>query len=395
MFSAEYDAWGKQTVTTNTLGFHRGYTGHEMMPEFGLINMNGRLYDPYLARFLSPDNYVQMPDFSQSFNRYSYCLNNPLKYVDPDGEFWHLVIGAIIGGVINCSMNAENINNFWDGLKYFGVGAFAGALSAGIGSGVNVAMAGGSFSAGFSGTATGIASTGFLSGAVTGAASGFSGAFITGTGNSWISGDSFGEGLLNGLQEGGTAALTAGIVGGAIGGIDALGKGTNFWTGKSTFDMSKAHAAYGFTPNEETITGKYVGTFEGINVFESKKMGDIRNNYSGITIPERGIIVGRGVFTSASNNGRAILQHEYGHILQYMEVGTKAYYRVIAPESLASATYSRIDKSYSHDLFWTETWANYLSKNHFGIYWLGNPIDYPVKDISIYNKLRITMAKFF
>ena len=44
---------------------------------------------------------------------------------------------------------------------------------------------------------------------------------------------------------------------------------------------------------------------------------------------------------------------------------------------------------------WTETWANYLSKNYFGIYWLGNPIDYPVKDISIYNKLRITMAKFF
>lgn len=97
VFSAYYDAWGKQTVTTNTLNFHRGYTGHEMLPEFGLINMNGRLYDPALGRFLSPDNYVQMPDFSQSFNRYSYCLNNPLKYTDPDGE-WFGIDDLIISG---------------------------------------------------------------------------------------------------------------------------------------------------------------------------------------------------------------------------------------------------------------------------------------------------------
>lgn len=49
---------------------------------------NGRLYDSALSRFLSPDNYVQAPDFSQSFNRYGYCLNNPLKYSDPSGEKW-------------------------------------------------------------------------------------------------------------------------------------------------------------------------------------------------------------------------------------------------------------------------------------------------------------------
>ena len=86
VFRAKYDAWGRQTVIQNTVGYNRGYTGHEMMPEFGLINMNGRLYDPLLGRFLSPDNYVQMPDNSQNFNRYSYCLNNPLKYNDPSGE---------------------------------------------------------------------------------------------------------------------------------------------------------------------------------------------------------------------------------------------------------------------------------------------------------------------
>jgi RHS repeat-associated protein len=88
VFAATYDAWGKQTITTNTFAFHRGYTGHEHLPEFGLINMNGRMYDPILGRMLSPDNYVQAPEFSQSYNRYSYCLNNPLKYTDPSGEFF-------------------------------------------------------------------------------------------------------------------------------------------------------------------------------------------------------------------------------------------------------------------------------------------------------------------
>ena len=42
VFHAEYDPWGKQTVTT----FFRGYTEHEMISDWNLINMNGRLYDP-------------------------------------------------------------------------------------------------------------------------------------------------------------------------------------------------------------------------------------------------------------------------------------------------------------------------------------------------------------
>jgi hypothetical protein len=49
--------------------------------------MNGRVFDPFLARFLSPDPFVQAPDYSQNYNRYSYAFNNPLKYTDPSGEF--------------------------------------------------------------------------------------------------------------------------------------------------------------------------------------------------------------------------------------------------------------------------------------------------------------------
>lgn len=78
--------WSYDNVPTTFL-FDRGYTGHEHLDKFGLINMNGRVYDPRLARFLSPDPFIQDPTNSQSHNRYSYCLNNPLKYVDPSGYF--------------------------------------------------------------------------------------------------------------------------------------------------------------------------------------------------------------------------------------------------------------------------------------------------------------------
>ncbi|MDQ7015499.1 MAG: RHS repeat-associated core domain-containing protein [Gammaproteobacteria bacterium] len=63
----------------------RGYTGHEEIEEMGLIHMNGRVYDPKLARFLSADPHVQLPDSTQGFNRYAYVQNNPIKYTDPSG----------------------------------------------------------------------------------------------------------------------------------------------------------------------------------------------------------------------------------------------------------------------------------------------------------------------
>jgi len=114
-----YDAWGRmrnlknwdihltpdETSTALSLINGRGYTGHEHLAEFGIINMNGRLYDPVLGRMLSPDNFVQAPDFSQNFNRYSYVYNNPLRYTDPSGEIvsttlLYMIGGAIVGGYI-------------------------------------------------------------------------------------------------------------------------------------------------------------------------------------------------------------------------------------------------------------------------------------------------------
>ena len=53
------------------------FTGHEHLYSLGLINMNGRMYDPLLSSFLSPDNYMQDPTSQQGFNRYAYCMYNP------------------------------------------------------------------------------------------------------------------------------------------------------------------------------------------------------------------------------------------------------------------------------------------------------------------------------
>lgn len=143
-FEAAYDAWGRQTVKVNTIGLHRGYCGHEMLPEFDIINMNGRLYDPVLGRFLSPDNFVQEPGNSQNFNRYSYCLNNPLKYIDPSGEmlwFIPVIAGAIIGAYTGASIQSGTAA-FWHWSSNAWKGAIAGGIiGATIGYGVSAALA--------------------------------------------------------------------------------------------------------------------------------------------------------------------------------------------------------------------------------------------------------------
>ena len=89
----KYDPFGLRKNPTNpalpftgsATGLHLGFTGHEEDDELGLINMKGRMYDPKLARFLSPDPVVQAPFFGQSLNRYSYVFNNPLAFRDPTG----------------------------------------------------------------------------------------------------------------------------------------------------------------------------------------------------------------------------------------------------------------------------------------------------------------------
>jgi len=145
--------------------------------------MNGRIYDPELGRFLSPDPIVQIPEYSQNFNRYSYVLNNPLNATDPSGfsfiskafskigsfikENWRTIanivfaavlfviigpgafmgmfqggmfasgwaVGASIGGLTGAFNAAINGGNLGDVLRAAVVGALQGSISGGILSG--------------------------------------------------------------------------------------------------------------------------------------------------------------------------------------------------------------------------------------------------------------------
>jgi RHS repeat-associated protein len=91
--NASYDAAIEQRAFESTT---RSFTGHEYLDSVELIHMNGRVYDPVIGRFLSPDDYVQLPENSQSYNRYSYVLNNPLSYTDPSGELiWFVAVAAV------------------------------------------------------------------------------------------------------------------------------------------------------------------------------------------------------------------------------------------------------------------------------------------------------------
>jgi len=88
----DYDAFGQRRIVSGRSEISdiinsvpRGYTGHEHLDKLGLIHMNGRVYDPKLGRFLSADPIIQFSKNMQSYNRYSYVLNNPMSYTDPSG----------------------------------------------------------------------------------------------------------------------------------------------------------------------------------------------------------------------------------------------------------------------------------------------------------------------
>ena len=63
----------------------RGYTLHEHLEGLALAHMNARLYDHTIGRFTSADPLVQEPADVQSYNRYAYVQNRPLRSSDPTG----------------------------------------------------------------------------------------------------------------------------------------------------------------------------------------------------------------------------------------------------------------------------------------------------------------------
>ena len=253
-----FDPWGNVKTDTNwtvfaenapsslylSYRFDRGFTGHEHYADLKIINMNGRLYDPVIARFFSPDNFVQVPDFTQSYNRYSYCLNNPLQYVDPSGEFaWiPLVVGAVIGMVQGAVIASQNANSAGEWVGYILGGGAIGALSGLAGAGIGQALA----SAGIGGVVGGC-----ISGAATGAISGFS----NGLTYSLISGVPFEQAMKNARKQS-LIGLGIGALFGAIGGgFQAYMEHKNIWLGK---DIAMGRTPWSFR-NTDLKPTHYLG----------------------------------------------------------------------------------------------------------------------------------------
>jgi len=230
-WSHSYNCTGRSysNVPADFLVF-RGYTGHEHLDVFNLINMNGCVYDPYLGMFLSPDNYVQMPDATQGFNRYAYCFNNPLIMTDPSGDFIFSLylgpVGAIIdaacwGAVINGGIYAVSTaitGQKWD-WEQFGKSVAVGAISGAAGAGAGMLTQGLQVYGAIPGA--------LIEGGIQGVAGGLAGGF----GNVIMEDDwrAFGSGFAQGFI---TGFILGGISGGIEGYINAQNIGANPYTGK-------------------------------------------------------------------------------------------------------------------------------------------------------------------
>jgi RHS repeat-associated protein len=333
-----FDAWGKRrnanwgsTLTdTAKLSVDRGFTGHEHYDLFELVDMNGRIYDPVLGRFTSADPFIQDMMNLQAFNRYSYCINNPLSFTDPDGYLFKKLWKGI-------KKVAKSVGKFvkknWKPLVTIAVGAVVGTLTAGAGFGVML-------SAAASGFASNVTST-LLSGGNLGDAlkAGIKGAVISGIsagatfgvdrifasspiqriishgliqgGVSDLQGGDFLHGFYSGAFSSATSGFSdkinfstgriaaAALVGGSVSEI----AGGNFANGALTGAFTQLYSKE-FKDDKllKNVNYKYKD-FEGINFFETNLFS------GGVTLPGLGVFLGKG-------SDYLMAQHEWGHYQQ-------------------------------------------------------------------------------
>ncbi|MDZ7743804.1 MAG: RHS repeat-associated core domain-containing protein [Bacteroidota bacterium] len=129
------DDWSNSNVPTNFL-LRRGFTSHEHLDKFAFINMNGRVYDPVVGYFSSPDPLIRIPENTLGFNPYTYGKHNPLSYIDPSGYLETEIADIGAGPIIDYVIYLANSNMIEGGTTVF-AGAFAAAYETALKTGAN------------------------------------------------------------------------------------------------------------------------------------------------------------------------------------------------------------------------------------------------------------------
>jgi RHS repeat-associated protein len=204
----------------------------------GYYDFGSRTYNPFLGRWFQTD-----PQ-NQFINPYIYCGNNPVMFVDPDGEFaWFMpfVMGAMFNmqaTIFSAAMTGSDLS-----LGQLGLSGLIGGIS-----GVAGAWAGGAVSSAIASNMS--IGSGFVGGAISGAAGGAAAGFVGGSLNAWSHGVSFGDGLSAGLKGGLIGGLTGGAIGGVSGGVRAVKNGYRFWNGTAINEMPDFAGTSTFEPLE-------------------------------------------------------------------------------------------------------------------------------------------------
>jgi RHS repeat-associated protein len=323
--SANYTTFADKT--------RRGFTGHEMLDAVGLVNMNGRVYDPLIGRFLSADPIIQTINLSQALNPYSYVMNMPLTLIDPSGYSWlsklfhgigkffkkwgamiigigltligcYPLIAGLVSSAFSTAVNGGTLGSFLTG---FVVGAIASAIAAPIGDSLSGALR--------------IGGQGLLASVARGA---ITGAFAGGIASS-IMGGSF----------------WAGFTGGALAG--AIAGGLTWWAMKYLVPAATSNAESGTEdtgrdtaaaksgrPLTEDEKKAFAGQFPD-EVLESARIHEgtvpwwLRKGMRAVTLGKE-IYIRSGEYQPGTADGVELLGHELVHVQQYAAGMTVAKY---------------------------------------------------------------------
>ncbi|MDH0867076.1 RHS repeat-associated core domain-containing protein [Mitsuaria sp. GD03876] len=284
---SRYDPYGNLVVDWRTdggPGTDRGFTGHEHLDDFGIVHMNGRLYDPTLGRMMQVDPFVQDMLNLQNYDRYGYCYNSPLVCTDPSGysflsKLWKKIWNNKIIRTVIIVVVAYYTGQW--ALEQYGANVAAtSGYQAATAAAASSSTAQGAFLAFEHAYASAYASamSSWTAGAVAGAAGGFAGALVATEGN-----------VGKALRAGVAGAVTGGV-GAAFGsgysvsrvaatavasGVGSAVQGGSFWDGLRSGALTSAMSYINYTLRQEMIEQSRInGNNDGGDTLSRGMFGD-------------------------------------------------------------------------------------------------------------------------